>query len=75
MARVLEKDGIATVTLSMFQEMAKHVNPPRTLLLKNEYGAPYGKPLEHEDQRKVLIKALEMAKIGGLKDESLLEKL
>ena len=59
-ARELEKNGITTVTLNMFLELAKRVIPPRTINIKFPFGAPFGDPNNKKLQLKVIQKALEM---------------
>ena len=75
MARTLEEAGIVTVTLSMFHEMAKQVKAPRTLLVDNPYGGPYGQPFDDKGHREILIKALAMAKQLGIIDQALMDKI
>ncbi len=62
-ARELEKNGIATVTLNMFLELAEKVLPPRTVNVNFPFGAPFGDPDNKVLQLKVMRAALDMLDI------------
>lgn len=64
-ARELERRGIATVTLSMLEEVTRKVKPPRTLLVPFGWGQPLGPPGEAELHRRVARAALAMLEEGG----------
>lgn len=71
-ARILEEQGIPTVTLNMFPEVADYVIPPRTLQTKFVFGAPIGDPGNRELHRKVLescLTLLEKAETPGQVEE------
>ncbi len=59
-ARELEGRGIATVCLSMLEEVTRKVKPPRTLLVPFGWGQPLGPPGAAELHRRVARAALEM---------------
>lgn len=71
-ARELEKNGIATVTVNMFREVAELIIPPRTINVNFPFGAPFGDPNNKELQLKVINEALNMLefteKPGEIKD-------
>ena len=56
----LERNGLATVTLQLLEEVAKKVRPPRSLLVPFDHGYPLGRPGDPELQRRVLVAALSM---------------
>lgn len=57
-ARELESRGIATVCLSMLEEVTRKVKPPRTLLVPFGWGQPLGPPGDAETHRRVARAAL-----------------
>jgi len=59
-ARELEENGIATVTLNMFLELAEKVLPPRTVNVNFPFGAPFGDPDNKKLQLKVIKASLDM---------------
>lgn len=62
-ARELEERGIATVCLSMLEEVTRKVKPPRTLLVPFGWGQPLGPPGAADVHRRVARSAL--ALLGG----------
>ncbi|MGX8796682.1 hypothetical protein ACR6HW_11475 [Fusibacter sp. JL298sf-3] len=58
-ARVLEREGIHTITISVFEEMSHLTMAPRTLLSNLPFGAPFGAPHDSTTQKTVLSEALE----------------
>jgi len=50
------------VTLSMFEDMVNQIIPPRTILTKFPFGAPFGDPGNIELQLKVIEECLELLK-------------
>jgi len=61
-----ERQGIASVTLVLLEEVARKVGPPRSLVLPFRHGHPLDRPHDAERQHEVLEAALSM-----LEDETL----
>lgn len=59
-ARELESNGVSTVTLNMYLELAELVVPPRTLSVNFPFGAPLGDPNNKKLQLKVIRESLKM---------------
>ncbi len=57
---VLESEGIATVSISLLQDVARKVRPPRALWVPFSFGYPLGKPNDAALQRKVILQCLEL---------------
>lgn len=55
---LIEDSGIATVSISMLEEMTRKVKPPRALLVPFPLGYPLGRPRDSAVQRKVILQAL-----------------
>lgn len=60
LARVLESEGIPTMTLAVDREVADAVKAPRTAFYKGQLGAVAGLPNAAEYQRRVLDEALRL---------------
>jgi len=58
-ARVIEEHGIPTVGISIVRQYTEKVKPPRTIYLNWPYGHPFGEPFHVDQQRSVLLKAIE----------------
>ncbi len=58
-AREIERQGIATVSLSIQRELTEKTRPPRALFLRWPYGHPLGEPFNVAQQRWVLCDALQ----------------
>lgn len=56
----LERNGIATVTLQLLENVARAVRPPRSLLVPFDHGYPLGRPNDPGLQRRILVAALAM---------------
>lgn len=73
-ARELESNGISTVTLNMYLEIAELVVPPRTVSVNFPFGAPFGDPNNKKLQLKVIRESLkvleETAEKGQIKQLS-----
>jgi D-proline reductase (dithiol) PrdB len=68
-ARVLEEQGIATVTLAAMRDVVEAVKPPRAVLLKFPFGSPLGRPGDADKQSEVIktaLSLLETADAGGV---------
>jgi hypothetical protein len=59
-ARVLEREGIATVTLSSALDITERVRPPRVAFLDFPLGNQVGPPGEPTLQRRILTAALRL---------------
>ena len=57
---LLENLGIATVSLSVFEEMTRKVKPPRVLLVPFPFGYPLGKPSDPTLQQQVILQSLDL---------------
>ncbi|WP_240840783.1 hypothetical protein [Acidaminobacter sp. JC074] len=57
-ARYLEENGIPTVTLNMFKELGEYNQPPRIIFTDHDFGAPFGKPHDDEEQFSLVRKCL-----------------
>lgn len=64
-AAELERQGIATVAISLLRAVAERVRPPRTLSVPFRHGYPLGRPHDTTVQHAVLEAALRL-----LEDES-----
>jgi D-proline reductase (dithiol) PrdB len=56
----LERNGIATVCISLLRHVSERVRPPRTLLVPFPHGYPLGRPGDPELQSSILRAALSM---------------
>ena len=56
----LERQGIATVCLSLLRLVSERVQPPRTLLVPYAHGFPFGRPNARDLQGSILQAALAM---------------
>ena len=67
-ARYLEAQGLATVTLTNTPEFHREVGIPRVAAIEHPYGRPVGQVNDQDGQRQVLVEALsvfEKAKSPG----------
>ncbi len=55
---VLERSGIATVSLTMVPTVSYGVGVPRALYVRFPYGNPYGEPGDRDTQRHILDTAI-----------------
>ena len=58
-ARVLEENGISTVTLTMTPEFHREIGIPRIAAIEHPYGRTIGQVDDSGGQRQVLLAALE----------------
>ncbi|RMF87238.1 MAG: hypothetical protein D6736_13270 [Nitrospinota bacterium] len=56
--RILEEEGLVTVSLTLEPEITALVKPPRSLFLHFPPGCPVGEPLEPEKQLRILREVL-----------------
>ena len=64
-ARVFEREGIPTVTLSSALDISERVRPPRTAFLDFPLGNQVGPPGEPELQRRILLASLRLVQSIG----------
>lgn len=55
--REIERQGIATIGVSIVREYTEKVRAPRTVFLRWPFGHPLGEPGNREQQRAVLYEA------------------
>jgi hypothetical protein len=60
-ARVIEAEGIPTVTLNMIWTYQRLIGMPRVAAIEHPFGRPYGDVDDAETQRAVLLAALRIA--------------
>ena len=68
-ARVIEEAGIPTVLVSTGRDLTFQVRPPRSVFVNFPMGNPFGRPEDHEQQKRILLDALhlvETADTGGV---------
>jgi hypothetical protein len=61
LARVLEREGLTTVSLTSAIDITERVRPPRVAFLNFPLGYPVGRPNEPAEQLDVLRAALSLA--------------
>ena len=67
-ARAIEEAGIPTVLVSTGRDLTQQVRPPRSVFVNFPMGNAFGRPFDHEMQRRILQDALELgakATAGG----------
>jgi len=57
---IIEKAGIATVSISLLREVTERVAPPRALVVDRPLGFPLGEPGDVEIQTRIIMAALEL---------------
>jgi len=57
---IIEKSGIATVSISLLMEVTRKMEPPRVLAVDRPLGFPLGEPRNSEMQRSIMIAALNL---------------
>ena len=55
--REIERQGIATIGISIVRDYSEKVKPPRTVFLRWPFGHPLGEPGHREQQRAVLFES------------------
>lgn len=60
LARALEGEGIATISISMVREHTEKIKPPRALFVPFPFGHALGRPEDPALQRRVLRAALDL---------------
>ena len=61
---IIEKAGIATVSISLLREVTERVAPPRALVVDRPLGFPLGEPGDVEIQTRIIMAALELLSLG-----------
>jgi hypothetical protein len=62
----LEEAGIASVSLTLLEEVTRKVKPPRALFVPFPFGYPLGKPHDPTLQRRVILESFELLQRGNL---------
>ena len=57
---IIEKAGIATVSISSLLEITNRVEPPRVLFVDRPLGYPLGEPNQPDLQKRIMLAALEL---------------
>ena len=57
---IIEKAGIATVSMSLLLDMTKWVEPPRVLAVDKPLGYPLGEPNNADLQKRIMLAALNL---------------
>lgn len=57
---IIEKAGIATVSISLLMDVTRHVEPPRVLAVDRPLGYPLGEPHNPILQKRIILAALEL---------------
>ncbi len=57
---VIEKAGIATVSVTLLREITERVTPPRALFVDSPLGYPLGAPNDAALQRRIILSVLAM---------------
>ena len=55
---IIEKAGIATVSVTLLREITDKVDPPRALFVDYPLGYPLGAPNDASLQRRIILSAL-----------------
>jgi D-proline reductase (dithiol) PrdB len=70
---IIEKAGIATVSISLLTEITQRVKPPRALVVDQSLGYPLGEPNNPELQKRIMLAAFDL--LGVRVSEPLIVKL
>ncbi len=57
---IIEKAGIATVSISLLTEITQRVKPPRALVVDRPLGYPLGEPNKLELQKRIMLAAFDL---------------
>ena len=60
---IIEKAGIATVSISLLRDVTERVAPPRALVVDRPLGFPLGAPGDVEVQTRIVMAALELLSV------------
>jgi D-proline reductase (dithiol) PrdB len=61
---IIEKQGIATVSISLLMEVTSRVAPPRVLVVDRPLGYPLGEPHNPDLQKRIVMAALDLLRIA-----------
>jgi D-proline reductase (dithiol) PrdB len=61
---IIEKAGIATVSISLLLDITRRVEPPRALAVDRPLGYPFGEAHNPDLQRTILLAALGLLSIS-----------
>jgi D-proline reductase (dithiol) PrdB len=61
---IIEKEGVATVSISLLAEITKQVEPPRVLMVDRPFGYPLGEPLNPGLQKRIMMAAFELLSVS-----------
>ncbi|MBI1955500.1 MAG: hypothetical protein HYS38_03815 [Acidobacteria bacterium] len=57
---VVEEGGIASVSITLLEEVTRKVKPPRALFVPYRLGYPLGRPNDPALQRTIILQALKL---------------
>ena len=57
---IVEKAGIATVSISLLLDITRRVEPPRVLAVDRPLGYPFGEPNNAGLQKRIMVAALNL---------------
>jgi D-proline reductase (dithiol) PrdB len=60
---IIEKAGIATVSISLLLDVTKRVEPPRILAVDRPLGFPLGEPCNPDLQKRIMMAALDLLSV------------
>jgi hypothetical protein len=63
---IFEREGMATVSITLLREVTEKVAPPRALFVPYPLGYPLGKPNDAELQRRIIVAALALLERDAL---------
>ncbi len=63
---IFEREGMATVSITLLREVTEKVAPPRALFVPYPLGYPLGKPNDAELQRRIIVTALALLERDAL---------
>ncbi len=62
-SKLIEKAGIATVSITLLTEVTERVAPPRALAVDRPLGYPLGEPNNPELQKRIIAAAFELLSV------------
>ena len=62
----IEREGIATVSISLLREVTEIIRPPRSLFVPFPMGYPLGRPHDEQLQHRVIRQALALLERNDL---------
>jgi D-proline reductase (dithiol) PrdB len=61
---LIEKSGIATVSITLLPEVTRRVKPPRALSVERPLGYPFGEPDNPVVQTRILLASLRLMRVS-----------